>query len=442
MSRPDPLHHGRIVARAGNLLCVPQPARSVALVTLGCARNEVDSEELAGRLGAGGWALIAEPDDADVVLVNTCGFIDSAKKDSIDTLLAAADTGKKVVAVGCLAERYGDRARRRRCPRRDAVARLRLLRRHRRTSRRRRGRARRSPRTCRAIGARCCRSSPVQRPAAAAEVALPGHAWLPSRHAAHPPRRRPGRLPEAGLGLRPALHVLRDPVLPRLVRLPAAGRRARRGAVAGRRPVRASSCSSARTRRPTARTSATCARSRRCCRDSPPSTASTGSGSSYLQPAELRPGLLEAIAAHARASRRTSTCRSSTRAQPVLRRMKRFGGTDAFLELLARARELAPDARRAQQRHRRLPRRDRGRRRRARAVPRRGAARRRSACSATPTRTAPTRSTFDGKLDRGRDRRAGRADQRAGRRTRQRSAPRTGSGRGSTCSSRTSTRTA
>ncbi|HZE48072.1 MAG TPA: hypothetical protein VE074_00845, partial [Jatrophihabitantaceae bacterium] len=83
------------------------PSRTAALVTLGCARNEVDSEELAGRLGAHGWTL-TDSDDADVVVINTCGFIDSAKKDSIDTVLAAADTGKKVVAVGCLAERYGE----------------------------------------------------------------------------------------------------------------------------------------------------------------------------------------------------------------------------------------------------------------------------------------------------------------------------------------------
>jgi ribosomal protein S12 methylthiotransferase len=75
-------------------------------VTLGCARNEVDSEELAGRLTADGWEL-TEDDDADVVLVNTCAFVASAKKDSIDTLLAAADGDRKVVAVGCLAERYG-----------------------------------------------------------------------------------------------------------------------------------------------------------------------------------------------------------------------------------------------------------------------------------------------------------------------------------------------
>nr|WP_052336888.1 30S ribosomal protein S12 methylthiotransferase RimO [Nocardioides alkalitolerans] len=85
---------------------------SVAMVTLGCARNEVDSEELAGRLEAGGFRLVTDPDQADTVVVNTCGFVESAKKDSVDTLLAAADLkdggrAKAVVAVGCLAERYG-----------------------------------------------------------------------------------------------------------------------------------------------------------------------------------------------------------------------------------------------------------------------------------------------------------------------------------------------
>ncbi|MCB0907311.1 MAG: radical SAM protein, partial [Nocardioidaceae bacterium] len=85
---------------------------SVAVVTLGCARNEVDSEELAGRLAAGGFRLVADPSEADTVLVNTCGFVEAAKKDSVDTLLEAADlkqTGRTqaVVAVGCLAERYG-----------------------------------------------------------------------------------------------------------------------------------------------------------------------------------------------------------------------------------------------------------------------------------------------------------------------------------------------
>lgn len=86
---------------------------SVAVITLGCARNEVDSEELAGRLAEQGWTLVEDPAAADAVLVNTCGFVDVAKKDSIDTLLASTDLKSSdgvqaVVAVGCLSERYGE----------------------------------------------------------------------------------------------------------------------------------------------------------------------------------------------------------------------------------------------------------------------------------------------------------------------------------------------
>jgi len=80
--------------------------RTVSLVTLGCARNEVDSEELAARLTAAGWELTSDG-DASVVLVNTCGFIQAAKQESIDELLSAAESGARVAAVGCLAERYG-----------------------------------------------------------------------------------------------------------------------------------------------------------------------------------------------------------------------------------------------------------------------------------------------------------------------------------------------
>jgi ribosomal protein S12 methylthiotransferase len=78
----------------------------VSLVTLGCARNEVDSEELAARLEAAGWT-VADSADADVVLVNTCGFIQAAKQESIDELLSAGSGGAQVVAAGCLAQRYG-----------------------------------------------------------------------------------------------------------------------------------------------------------------------------------------------------------------------------------------------------------------------------------------------------------------------------------------------
>ena len=89
-----------------------EPLTTVALVTLGCARNEVDSEELAGRLEAGGFRLVDDPEDADTVMVNTCGFVEAAKKDSVDTLLEASDlktdgSATAVVAVGCMAERYG-----------------------------------------------------------------------------------------------------------------------------------------------------------------------------------------------------------------------------------------------------------------------------------------------------------------------------------------------
>ena len=87
-------------------------SRTVAIVTMGCARNEVDSEELAGRLAADGWTLVEDVESAEVAVVNTCGFIESAKKDSVDALLEANSlkghgVTRAVVAVGCMAERYG-----------------------------------------------------------------------------------------------------------------------------------------------------------------------------------------------------------------------------------------------------------------------------------------------------------------------------------------------
>jgi ribosomal protein S12 methylthiotransferase len=86
--------------------------RTIALITLGCARNDVDSEELAGRLANDGWILSDDPARADIAVINTCGFIESAKKDSVDALLEAHSLKsdgnlRAVVAVGCMAERYG-----------------------------------------------------------------------------------------------------------------------------------------------------------------------------------------------------------------------------------------------------------------------------------------------------------------------------------------------
>ena len=97
---------------SSNLIDEKKP-RTVALVTLGCARNETDSEELAGRLAADGWQLVSDPANAEIAVINTCGFIESAKKDSIDALIQAHSlksngVTKAVVAVGCMAERYGN----------------------------------------------------------------------------------------------------------------------------------------------------------------------------------------------------------------------------------------------------------------------------------------------------------------------------------------------
>ena len=235
----------------------PAPPRTVALVTLGCARNEVDSEELAGRLAADGWELVDDAADADAVVVNTCGFVEAAKKDSVDTLLAAADLKdagrpQAVVAVGCLAERYGDQLAES-LPEADAVlgfddyadigARLRA---HRRRRAARAARPARPPAAAAGDPGRARRRRAWRCPATAQhdepdlpEGVAPGER---SPRRAPPARRRAERAAQAGLGLRPALRVLRHPVLPRLVRLAAPDRRARRGALAGRRRACASSC--------------------------------------------------------------------------------------------------------------------------------------------------------------------------------------------------------
>ena len=81
--------------------------RDVSLITLGCARNDVDSEELAGRLEADGFRISPDTATADAIVVNTCGFVDAAKRESVEAILAASDGSAKVIAVGCLAQRYG-----------------------------------------------------------------------------------------------------------------------------------------------------------------------------------------------------------------------------------------------------------------------------------------------------------------------------------------------
>jgi len=79
--------------------------------TLGCPKNQVDSDKLIGTLLADGMAATDDPAAADLVVVNTCAFIDVARKESIDTILALEDqrkVGGRLVVTGCMAERYGD----------------------------------------------------------------------------------------------------------------------------------------------------------------------------------------------------------------------------------------------------------------------------------------------------------------------------------------------
>jgi ribosomal protein S12 methylthiotransferase len=88
-----------------------QKTPKVGFVSLGCPKNLVDSEVMLGTLTRQGYSITARKEDADVIVVNTCGFIDSAKKESIDTILEMADLKtngqcKKLVVAGCLAERY------------------------------------------------------------------------------------------------------------------------------------------------------------------------------------------------------------------------------------------------------------------------------------------------------------------------------------------------
>src|SRR3954470_20131382 len=83
----------------------------VGFVSLGCPKNLVDSEVMLGTLSQQGYSITAQKEEADVIVVNTCGFIDSAKKESIDTILEMAQLKidgncKKLVVAGCLAERY------------------------------------------------------------------------------------------------------------------------------------------------------------------------------------------------------------------------------------------------------------------------------------------------------------------------------------------------
>ena len=328
-------------------------------MTLGCTRNEVDSEELAGRLQSQGWDLVEDAADADVAVVNTCGFVEQAKKDSIDALLEASDLKggrnrtQAVVAVGCLAERYGEQLASQ-LPEADAVlgfdsygdmsAHL--------TAILDGGTvASHTPRDRRTL----LPLSPVDRPAESGGVSLPGH----------------------GVATAPTDTDLTGPV-------PASGPRVIRARLDGRpwAPLKIASGCDRRcafcaipmfrgaflSRRPADIIAEARWLGQHGVREVflvsenstsygkdlgdlgllekllPELTAVEGIDRvrvSYLQPAEIRPGLLEAMAATPGVVPYYDISFQHA-SEPLLRRMRRFGGREAFLDLLGRVRSAAP----------------------------------------------------------------------------------------------------
>ena len=88
-------------------------ARKVGMISLGCPKNQVDAEMMLKKLTDAGYVLVAEAEKADVVIVNTCAFIEDSKRESIDSILEMADYKgdgliKKIIVTGCLAQRYSD----------------------------------------------------------------------------------------------------------------------------------------------------------------------------------------------------------------------------------------------------------------------------------------------------------------------------------------------
>ncbi len=342
------------MAKSSTLVGSTRELLSVHLVTLGCARNEVDSEELAARLEEGGFRLVDEPAAADAVMVNTCGFVEAAKKDSVDTLLAAADLKgaggpQAVVAVGCLAERYG-RELADSLPEADAVlgfddyadvaARLSAIL----AGERPQAHVPRDRRTLLPL-------APAERPAAAARMAIPGHA--------------PSPVPVPGPASGPRTYRRRLAGGPSAPLKIASGcdRRctfcaipAFRGAYASRPPADVLTEARWLVDQGVREVFLVSENTTSYGKDLGDLNALEGLLAglsavdglewirvSYLQPAEMRPGLIAAI---------TSTPKvvpyfdlSFQHAAPaVLRRMRRFGDPEAFLALLESIRALAPAA--------------------------------------------------------------------------------------------------
>ena len=322
---------------------------TVAMLTLGCARNEVDSEELAGRLAADGFRLVDRPRRGR----HGRGQHLRLRRAGQEGLRRRAARGRRPQGLGRQRRaRPGRRRRRlhgralRQGPRRVAArgrrrARLRRLRRHRRSAALDRGGGDPPP------------AHAVRPPAAAADQ--------PGRPPAQAARGRPAaaarvrarwRRSSSRSGCDRRCTLLRDPELPRLVRQPPSLRRARRGPLAGRRG-RARAVPGLGElhllrqgpRRPAAARDAA-ARAGRA------STASSGSASPTCSPPRPGPGLVEAIATTPGVAPYFDLSFQHASAT-VLRRMRRFGDPDSFLGLLEQVRAHAPRGRRPVQRDRR-----------------------------------------------------------------------------------------
>ncbi|HET7206132.1 MAG TPA: 30S ribosomal protein S12 methylthiotransferase RimO [Terriglobales bacterium] len=114
-----------IVASGSHSTPAATPAKKVGFISLGCPKNLVDSEVMMGMLAQAGAVLTTRADEADVIVVNTCSFIDRAQRESVDTILEmarlkASGRAQKLVVAGCLVERYGDEIRKN-IPEVDAV---------------------------------------------------------------------------------------------------------------------------------------------------------------------------------------------------------------------------------------------------------------------------------------------------------------------------------
>ena len=309
----------------------PEPPTTVAIVTLGCGRNEVDSQNAAGMLTAAGYRVVADPEQADAVVVNTCAFVEAAKRESIETVLDATALKDQGRARGP-GHRLPGRALHR-----GAAGRAPRGRRHR-------------PVPDYGGSLRCWGGSPIPLAAGplpilvpAGRRALPMVFPTPAGRRSRPGRPPPGRWPwsswpraatgtarsapsrRSGAGSAPGAH--RDPRRGDL-----AGRPGRLRGLPGGRELHQLRQGPWRPRGPV-----------HLLRDLAGIDGLRRVRLNYLQPDELTPGLLEEMAANPVVCSYFDLSLQHASA-PVLRRMRRGGSAGAFLDLVGRIRALDPDA--------------------------------------------------------------------------------------------------